>query len=263
MKQHLTYKILSVAPALLIGAALACARIANPLSLTVAIAAAIACAAAAVLAFCLRKRYADDLPNRSAAEIFASSATGLLLLVCAAFSVYCHSFAPLTERLAVPNATVLFLAILFSLLGALYFLLSAFAPSLFANRGVRLLWAMAPVLYCAFRILSDFIATGTMPLANGGGYHILGMIATMLFLLSEAKLIAKKGKPFAYLACGQIAIILNAAYNIPLFVSPENASALDLLHGAMFLMFSLYIAFRLLTLPRAEQQADPQTEEQA
>ena len=257
MKQHLTYRLLSVIPAVLCGAVLAFVRIPHPASIAVAIAAAAVCAALAVLAFCVRKQFGSELAGGSTAVTFASSIVGLLLLACFAVSVYSLYFAPPAERIAVTNTTVVLLADLFSLLAAVYFLLSALIPSLLANQGARLLWAMTPVLYCAFRILSDFIATGTMPLANGGGYHILGMIFAMLFLLCEAKLIANKGKPFAYLACGQIAIVLNAAYNVPLLADFKGATTAELLHGVMFLAFALYIAVRLFTLPYAQ----PQTEE--
>lgn len=263
MKQHLTYKLLSVLPAVLCGIAFAAVRIAAPSSFAVAIAAAIACTVLAVFAVCERKQFAPELAGGSVAITFASSVTGLLLLACLAFSVYYQNFAPISDRVAVPNVTVSFLSNLFSLLAAVYFLLTALAPSLLANGGRRLLLAITPVLYCAFRILSDFIATSTMPLANGGGYHILSMIMTMLFLLCEAKLIAKKGKTFSYLACGQIAIVLNLTYNIPLLASFGEASALELMHGVFFFVLTLYIAFRLFTLPRANQQADEPTEEPA
>lgn len=258
MKRHLTYNLLSVLPALLCAVAFAAVRVLFPSSLAVAIAAAVACAVLACLALLLHKHFAPTVTDSSAAVTCVSSLLGFLLLACFAFSVYYRYFAPLAERIAVINGAVTLLTSIFALLAAAYFLLSALAPSMLANKTARLLWAIAPILYCAFRILNDFIATGTMPLANGGGYHILGMIATMLFLLCEGKLLAKGGKTFSYLACGQIALVLNAAYNIPLIAFFAEASVLDLLHGVLFLAFSLYIAVRLLTLSGAAQETETQ-----
>ena len=256
MKQHLTYRLLAVVPALICAVAFAAVRIALPSSLAVSIAAAIVCTALVVLAFLLRKRFLPTLNDGSVAMTFVSSVLGFLLLACFAVSAYSNYFAPLAERAVAANGLVVLLTDLFCLLSALYFLLPALVPSLLSNSALRLFGAFMPILYCAFRILSDFIATGTMPLANGGGYHILGMIATMLFVLSEGKFIAGGGKTVSYLACGQVAIVLNFAYNVPFILTFETAALNELLQSALFLAFSLYIAVRLVSLAGAQTDAE-------
>lgn len=255
--KYLTAKFLAAAAALLFAVALTALRLLLPSSVAVAVATAAVCAALALLAFAFRSRFAPAATEGRTAHAFFSSVSALLLLTCLGVSVWSAYFAPIGERVVPVNGTVSLLSALFSLLAAAYFLIAALAPSLLENKAARLLWSMTPVLFCAFRILTDFIATGTMPLANGGGYHILGMIATMLFFLCSCKLIAERGKVFTYLACGMIAIVLNAAYSVPLIVSffKGSASVEDALYGVLFLALSLYIAERLVSLAPASEPA--------
>ena len=264
MKRDLTYRLLSVVPALLCAVAVTVIRLLQPAALTAAFAAGALCLALAVLAFTLRGRFAPALTEGSFATTFSSSVTGIMMLACFAFDMYFRYFAPMEERIAVVNGAVAGLASLFCLLGALYFLFNALAPSLLANDAIHLAGAMMPVLYCAFRILCDFIATGTMPLANGGGYHILSMIAAMLFLLCEAKIVSKRGKTLSYLLFGQIAIVLSVAYNIPFLVHFADVPFAERMHGVLFLALALYIAARLFFLaPKAQEPEtqEPETQE--
>ena len=260
MKRDLTYRLLSVIPVLLCASAAAVIRLLQPDSFTAAISAGALCLALVFLSFTLKNKFSPALTEGSFATTFSSSVAGIMMLACFVFDMYFRYFAPMNERISAVNGTVSGLAGLFCLLGALYFLLSSLAPSLLANDALRLAGALMPVLYCAFQILCDFIATGTMPLANGGGYRILSMIAVMLFLLCEAKIVSGRGKTFSYLACGQIAVVLLAAYNIPFLLHCGDVPFAERMHGVLFLAFALYAVCRLFFIAPKAQETELQEE---
>lgn len=215
---------------------------------------ALSCVVLLCLALLFGRKYAPSLPHGLPSVTFGASVTAFLLLTTLAVSVYFAHFAPLEERIVDLNPTISFLVKLFALLSAVYFLLTAASMSLPKKKALHLAFVMAPILYYAFRILNAFIDNSTMPLANSGGYHILSMIATMLFFLLEGKFIIGNAKVGFYLAVGQIAILLNAVYNIPLLLSciSECESQINALYALLSVALMIYIATRLFSLREPE-----------
>lgn len=211
---------------------------------------AIACAALLALSFAARRQYAPALPHGSASVTFGASVTGFLLLTVLVSSIYFAYFAPIGSRITDLNPFISLCVKLFALLSAVYFLSVAASMSLPKKKALHLLLAMMPILFCAFRILNDFIDNSTMPLANSGGYHMLGMIATMLFFLCEGKFIIGNGKVIPLLAVGQIAVLLCAVYNIPLLLTclRERGSQLNAMYALLSFGFIAYIFTRMLSL---------------
>lgn len=209
------------------------------------------------------KRFSPELPQGLPSVTFGASVTGFLLLTVTVASVYFTFFAPAEDRAEELNPSVAMLVILFALLSAVYFLLLAGYLPLTEKKALYLLLAMAPVLFTALRILHDFIETSTMPLANSGGYHILSMIATMLFFLREAKFLTGVGKTWVFLAVGQIAVLLLAVYNIPLLTSYLAGSGehTDALYSLMSLGVIGYMLTRLFSLrARCADEVSPAEE---
>lgn len=231
--------------------------------ITCAVLTAIACLALLFLAICLGRKYAPALPHGLPSVTFGASVTAFLLLTTLIASVYFAYFAPIEDRITDLNSSISFLVKLFSILSAVYFLMTAASMSLPKKKALHLLLAMMPILFCALRILNDFIDNSTMPLADSGGYHILGMIATMLFFLCEAKFIIGNAKVVVYLAVGQIAVLLCAVYNIPLLLSciRECASPTEALYALLSVGMIIYMVTRLLSLRAPEPKEEAPVEE--
>ncbi len=211
-----------------------------------------AAAAAVLLLISLlsRRRYTAALPHGLPSVTFGASITGFLLLTVLVASIYFAYFAPESNRITDANPFISGLVKVFALLSAIYFLLSAASMSLPKKRALHLFLAIMPILFYAFRILNDFIDNSTMPLANSGGYHILGMIAIMLFFLCEGKMLIGNGKVPIFLAVGHIAVLLLAVYDIPfLFLClQEGSSELEAIYSLLSIAMIIYILTRMASI---------------
>ena len=208
------------------------------------------CATGAVIAFLLGRRLSPVLPEGLPTVTFSSAVCGFTVFTVVMVTAYYTYFAPITNRITDVNPAVAMLVKLFALGCAVYFLLLAAWLPLGQKKALGLFLAMFPVLFCAFRILSDFIDHSTMPLAGFGGYRILGIIATMLFFLQEAKFRTGKGGAAWYFIVGHVAVILLCAYNVPLlweFIR-GSVSVTDILYAMLSLSFVIYIFTRLYSM---------------
>lgn len=210
-----------------------------------------ACALFFTLAILSRSRFAPVLRHGLLSVTFGASAAAFLLLASTALSIYYARFAPIADRVTDDNAVVSLLTKLFAILSAAYFLLASSWPSLPKRKSLHLLLSIAPILFCALRILNNFINNSTLPLAASGGYRILGMIAAMLFFLQEGKLLVGTKTASAYLVTGYAAVLLCAAYDLPLliFSMREGGSAPDAAYSLLSLGLVVYILARLAALP--------------
>ncbi len=215
---------------------------------------AVVCILAAVFACLAGRRFAPALKHGLPSVAFGSAVCGFALLTVLMSTIYFTYMAPVGERLVEINPMISLLLKLCSLAAAVYFLLQAAFPPLYERKSLALLLSLTPVLFCAFRILSDFIDHSTMPLANEGGYRLLGIIAAMLFFLRESKFHTGKGGVSLYYAIGHVAVILLVTYNSPLLLQffHGEASALEAIYAFLSLAFALYIVIRLLTLRQPE-----------
>lgn len=210
-----------------------------------------ACVLFFVLAILSRRRFAPVLRHGLPSVTFGASAAAFLLLAATAISVYYAHFLPIADRVTDDNAVVSLLTKLFAILSAVYFLLASSWTSLPKRKSLHLLLSIAPILFCALRILNTFINSSTLPLAASGGYRILGMIAAMLFFLQEGKLLVGVKTASAYLVTGYAAVLLCAAYDLPLLVFSmrEGGSAPDAAYSLLSLGLIAYILARIATLP--------------
>lgn len=214
------------------------------------------CILAAVYAFLVGRRFAPILKHGLPSVAFGSAVAGFALLTVLMSTVYFTYFASAEERILDINPAISMLLKLFALAAAVYFLLQAAFPPLYQYKALALLLALAPVLFCAFRILGDFIDHSTMPLANGGGYRLLGVIGAMLFFLREAKFQTGKGGASLYYAIGHAAVILLFTYNAPILLQffHGEASTMEILYALLSLTFALYMVIRMLTLREPEPE---------
>lgn len=221
-----------------------------------AICVAVLCILAAVYALLVGRRFAPVLKHGLPSVAFGSAVCGFAMLTVLMSTVYYTYFAAAEDRIQDVNPAIATILKLFALASAVYFLLQAAFPPLYRRKAAALLLALAPVLFCAFLILSDFINHSTMPLANGGGYRLLGIIASMLFFLREAKFQTGKGGVALYYAVGHVAVILLFTYNAPMLLQffHGEASPTEVLYALLSLTFALYAAIRILTLREPEEE---------
>lgn len=221
-----------------------------------AICIAVLCILAAAYAFAAGRRFAPMLKHGLPSVAFGSAVCGFAMLTVLMSSVYFTYFVEAQERISDVNPTISLLLKLFTLIAAVYFLLQAAFPPLYERKALALLLALTPVLFCAFYILGDFINHSTMPLANGGGYRLLGIIGAMLFFLREAKFQTGKGGASLYYAVGHVAVILLFTYNAPILMQffHGETSPTDALYAMLSLTFALYIIIRLLSLGEPVQE---------
>ncbi len=227
------------------------------------VATAFCCVLGAVIAFLLGRRLAPALPAGLPSVTFSAAVCGFAMVTVIAVTAYFAYLAPAEEKIADVNPTVALLVKLFALGSAVYFLLLAAWMPLAEKKALGLFLSLFPVLFCAFRILNDFIDHSTMPLAGHGGYRILGIIATMLFFLREAKFRTEKGGAAAYFILGHVSVILLSAYNVPLlweFIRGE-ATLTEVLYAMLSMAFVIYIFTRIFSLelkqPEEEEPVPP------
>ncbi len=230
------------------------------------IATAFCCGAGGIIAFLLGRHLAPALPVGLPTVTFSAAVCGFTVITLVIVTAYYTYFAPAGDRLTDVNPTVALLVKLFALGCAVYFLLLAAWMPLGEKKALALFLSLFPVLFCAFRILNDFIDHSTMPLAGHGGYRILAVIATMLFFLQEAKFRAGKGGAAWYFIIGHLAVILLAAYNVPLlweFVRGETTLT-EVLYAMLSVAFIIYIFTRLYSMevkrPPEEEPLLPEEE---
>jgi len=105
------------------------------------------------------------------------------------------------------------------------------------NPQIDALTAMAPIFLSVFRLLGDFIRTSSAPLASSGAYHIIGLVAVLLYFLGEGKSYISKTAASTFYICGYIAIFFLLIYSLPNIV----------LHCFMF-NFDYYAAYSVVDI---------------
>ncbi len=224
-----------------------------------ALSTAVCCGISILSAIPIGRRLKPTLPVGLPSVTFSASVCGFVMVTVVVMTAYYSYFAPAKEQVVDVNPSIALLVELFALGCAVYFLLMASWMALSERKAFALFLALLPVLFCAFRILNDFIDHSTMPLADHGGYRILGIIATMLFFLREAKLRTGKGGAALYFVLGQVTVILLAAYNVPLlweFLHGE-ATVTEVLYAMLSVAFIIYIFTRIFSLEVKPKEEAP------
>ena len=203
--------------------------------------------AASLLVICgilPRRRVAPVLRSGLASVTFGAAAAAFLLLTATAVSLFLPPDP--TENLFIAALVKVFAA-----LTAVYFLIASSSTSLPRKRSLHLLLAMAPIFFCGMRILNTFIINRTLPLANGGGYRILGMIFMMLFFVQEGKLLVGCRNASAYLVTGYLSALFCAAYDLPLLLYQiqGGSGGTQAVYSLLSVGLNAYILIRAATVP--------------
>lgn len=218
------------------------------------------CSVVIMLLLSLRSRmiFQPELQSGLLSVTFGASFSACMLLISVGFSFYFAHFADIP--VADANTFISVLMQGFALLTAAYFLVSSGFDILQGRRTLHLLCSMAPIFFCALRVLNTFINNSTLPLASAGGYRILGMIAAMLFFLNEGKLLLGAKTVSAYLFTGYASAIFCAAYDLPLLITclRDGGYGPDAAYSLLSLGMTAYILIRVATLParRMEEAAE-------
>ncbi len=228
------------------------------LSVFFAVITALFAACCGLFAFFLRKSVGDGLRTGSPVVAFSAAAAGLL---CATVLVTSF-FLPHDPD---ENTFVSILCMVFAVLSAFYFLLSA-ASSTFSKRAnLAALFSMAVPLYFCLRTLNDFINVGGMPFAHSSAYHLLSMIVAALYFVTETRQIMGAERPFWMLFTGGSAVLLLAVYDIPVcvhFVQGLDVGTYTALQSLFSVMIILYILVRIATCPLKAKAENAAPEDQ-
>lgn len=102
--------------------------------------------------------------------------------------------------------------LLFSVASAVWFLINGLRV---VQNKTAAVMALMPVFLMIFRLLGDFLRTNATPLASSGGYHIMGLVAALIYFLCEGKNFAIGGSAAIYLCSGYLSIVLLLVYALP------------------------------------------------
>ncbi len=115
------------------------------------------------------------------------------------------------------SSVSLAVAIIFlSLVCAVIFLLNvsdSLSKRLSGNTRAAL--AILPILLTAIRLLGDFIRTNVMPFESSGAYHLISLVAVLLYFLCEGKSHSGSGSAGICLFFGFSAIFFLLIYAVP------------------------------------------------
>ena len=117
--------------------------------------------------------------------------------------------------------------------------------------------ALIPIFFSAVRILADFIATSSAPLASSGAYHIISLVAVLLYFLAEGKSYVVEVSAASHSAFGFVSLLFLLVYAIPDLVLRCSGSLPFNLSAAFSLVdvcIAIYIAVRLATTKIEKKQ---------
>ena len=75
-----------------------------------------------------------------------------------------------------------------------------------------------PIIFSALRLLYDFIETSAIPFASSNAYHMVSLIAVLLFFLTEGKAYVSESKAVLPDFYGYTAIFMLSVFAIPNFI---------------------------------------------
>ena len=109
----------------------------------------------------------------------------------------------------------------------LMIMLAVVCGVVFLVNGVRInstctlsLFTLAPLVFSAVRIIEEFLRAGSSPRASSGSYHILGLVAVLLYFLCEGKAFSGIGSAAFYYFYGYCSILLLLIYSVPNIILP-------------------------------------------
>ncbi len=146
----------------------------------------------------------------------------------------------------------------FAVLSSVAFLILGFrSNSAETSKNTLALLTVFPIVFSAFRLLSDFISASATPLASSGAYHILGLSAALLYFLCEGKSYVSDCFSRVYLLFGYLSIFCLLVYAVPnlilhcfgVFVFDYSSA-----FSAVDIGIAIYISTRIISA-KLEKQA--------
>lgn len=142
-----------------------------------------------------------------------------------------------------------FLLAVLTLLSAIKFLISGLNYNKkLKNVSSHAAATLIPILFCSVRILADFISSSAAPLASSGAYHIVGLVAVLLYFLCEGKSYIADTSATLFKSFGYLSIFFLLVYSLPnLFLHCFGTFCFDFSTAFSVVDFGLvvYIAARL------------------
>lgn len=106
--------------------------------------------------------------------------------------------------------------------------------------------SLFPIIYSALRLLNDFINTSAIPLASSNAYHMLSLVAGLLFFLTEGKSYVSESKAWLPDFYGYSAVFMILVFAIPnLILHSFGTMTFDV--DASFCIGDLGIAFYIVS----------------
>ncbi len=119
--------------------------------------------------------------------------------------------------------------------------------------------SLFPLGFSIFRLLGDFMKTGASPLASSGSYHIMGLVAVMLYFLSEGKALVGKTSAVLYHLYGYFSMFLLMVYSLPnLIIHCVGVFCFDYFSAlsAVDVVIVIYIATKLAGVKVISEKKD-------
>jgi hypothetical protein len=117
--------------------------------------------------------------------------------------------------------------------------------------------SLFPIAFAALRLLNDFIATSAIPFASSNAYHMVSLIALLLFFLTEGKAYVSESKAFLPDFYGYTAIFMLSVYSIPNLVLSSFGTLtfdIDAAFSIADIGFAVYVITKLYSSKTVEAE---------
>lgn len=149
------------------------------------------------------------------------------------------------ETLAMPVLELIALA--FALLSAVKFLWSGLCYNKKVKDSIHALAALVPIFFSVFRLLNDFVRSSAAPMASSGSYHLIGLVAVLLYFMAEGRSYVGEFSAVSYYVFGYIAIYFLMVYALPNIILHCFVFCFDQItaYSVVDIGLAIYIAARL------------------
>lgn len=160
-------------------------------------------------------------------------------------------YAVSSEAAKLAGGGMMKIVIALAVLSAAAFIILGFrSNSADTSKSFLAVLSVFPIVFSAFRLLSDFIQTSATPLASSGAYHILGLSAVLLYFLAEGKSYVSDSSAKIYFLFGYLSVFFLLVYAVPnLILHCFGVFMFD--YGAAFsavdIGIAVYVSTRMMT----------------
>lgn len=164
------------------------------------------------------------------------------------------------ETLAIPVLELIALA--FAALSAVKFLWSGLCYNKKVKDSTHAIAALVPIFFSVFRLLSDFVRSSAAPMASSGSYHLIGLVAVLLYFMAEGRSYVGEYSAVSYYAFGYIAIYFLLVYALPNILLHCFVFCFDQIaaYSVVDVGLAIYIASRLSSAQLVDFSDDSEDE---